>query len=41
MGLTIQDSGQSSLSVETERLVISLPRQVFGKGWIDLASQIL
>jgi len=41
MGLTIQDSGQSSLSVEAERLVISLPRQVFGKGWIDLASQIL
>jgi transposase len=41
MGLIIQGSGQSSLSVEAERLVISLPRQVFGKSWIDLASQIV
>lgn len=41
MGITIQGSGQSSLSVEADRLVISLPRQVFGKGWIDLAAQVL
>ncbi len=40
MGLTIQGDGQSSLSIEAERPVISLPRQVFGQGWGDLASRI-
>jgi transposase len=41
MGITIQGAGQSSLSCEADRLVICLPRQVFGKGWIDLAAQVL
>lgn len=41
MGITIQGGGQSSLSVETERLVICLPRQVFGKEWIGLVAQML
>lgn len=41
MQVTIQGGGQSSLSCEADRLVICLPRQVFGKGWIDLAAQVL
>lgn len=41
MGLIIQGGGQSSLSFEADQLVICLPCRVFGKSWMDLASQIL
>jgi transposase len=41
MGINIQGAGQSSLSCEAEQLVLCLPRQVFGKGWIDLVAQVL
>lgn len=41
MGLIIQGGGQSSLNFEADRLVICLPRQVFGKNWIVLTSQIV
>jgi len=41
MEATIQGDGQSALSVEADQIVLRLPWRVFGKGWIDLASQVV